>query len=63
MGSYSTAQSGTDGSQVAQAMPAHGPGPGRLGHACPRSIDLLPTEGAQQNEARPELSYLASRWE
>ena len=43
VGTYSAAQSGTDGSQVAQAMPAHGPGPGRSGHACPRSIDPLPT--------------------
>ena len=59
-GSYNAAQSGTDGSQVAQAMPAHGPGPGRSGHACPRSIDALPIEGTQQNEAQPELSYSAS---
>ena len=42
MGSPSVAQSGTDGSQVAQAMPAHGPRPGRSGHACPWSIDLIP---------------------
>ena len=46
-GSYSAAQSGTDGSQVAQAMPAHGFGLGRSGHACPWSIDPLPAEGTQ----------------
>ena len=63
MGSPSAAQSGTDGSQVAQAMPTHGPGLGRSGHACLGSIDPLPVEGAQQNEARPELSYSASRSE
>ena len=62
-GSYSAAQLGIDGSQVAQAMPAHGPRPGRSGHACPRSIDLLLAEGTQQNEAWPELSYSASRSE
>ena len=43
VGPYSAAQSGTDGSQVAQAMPAHGPEPGLSGHACPRPIDPLPT--------------------
>ena len=60
MGSYSAARSGTDGSQVAQTMPAHDLEPGHSGHACPRSIDPLPVEGTQQNEARPELSYSAS---
>ena len=40
-GSPNAAQSGADGSQVAQAMPTHGPELGRSGHACPWSIDPL----------------------
>ena len=62
VGSPSAAQSGTNGSQVAQAMPAHGPRPGCLGHACPRSIDPLPEhpyiESAHSNRAGPIVSWV-----